>query len=62
MMILSKFSIHDIPYYCGQISERWVMLVNQAHPKIQSRIQLGIEAAKAKMHRGEPFILEVNTF
>ncbi|KAL4222571.1 hypothetical protein ACF0H5_018610 [Mactra antiquata] len=40
--------------------ERWVLLINQAHPKIQSRVQLGIEAAKAKMHRGEPFILEIS--
>jgi hypothetical protein len=36
------------------------MLINQAHPKVHSRIKIGIETAKAKMNRGEPFTLEVN--
>ncbi|XP_053373411.1 uncharacterized protein LOC123530984 [Mercenaria mercenaria] len=40
--------------------ERWVMMINQAHPKIFSRIKMGIETAKAKMDRGEPFILEIS--
>jgi len=41
------------------ISERWVLLVNQAHPKIISRLQMGLETAKLKMQEGFPFILEV---
>ncbi|XP_060598952.1 sialidase-like [Ruditapes philippinarum] len=40
--------------------ERWVMLINQAHPKVHSRIKIGIETAKAKMNRGEPFTLEIS--
>ena len=34
-------------------------MINQAHPKILSRIKMGVETAKAKMSRGEPFTLEV---
>ena len=35
------------------------MLINQAHPKILSRIRMGVDLAKEKFIRGEPFILEV---
>ena len=42
------------------ISEDWVLLINQTHPKILSRLQMGIDAAKAAIGRGDPFVLEVS--
>ncbi|XP_033761438.1 uncharacterized protein LOC117343209 [Pecten maximus] len=38
--------------------EKWVMMLNQNHPKIMGRIMMGIDSAKKLMKRGEPFILE----
>ncbi|KAK6165859.1 hypothetical protein SNE40_022688 [Patella caerulea] len=35
----------------------WVLLINQTHPKILGRIQMGVDAAKAAMGREEPFLL-----
>lgn len=40
--------------------ERWIVLINQAHPKILSRIRMGVDLAKEKFIRGEPFILELS--
>ena len=41
------------------LSEKWIVLVNQAHPKINGRIRMGVDVAKQRMIRGEPFILKV---
>lgn len=40
--------------------ERWILLINQTHPKIHGQLQRGIESAKMKMSRGEPFVLEIS--
>lgn len=41
------------------IPENWVVLVNQMHSKVQGRLSAGLEAAKLKIERGEPVILQV---
>lgn len=40
--------------------EKWIVLVNQSHPKILGRIKMGMDLAKQKFIRGEPFILELS--
>lgn len=35
------------------ISDKWVMMINQTHPKILSRLQIGLDAAKNAMARGQ---------
>ena len=36
--------------------------MNQAHPKINGRIRMGVDVAKQRMIRGEPFILKVKYY
>ncbi|XP_041365773.1 uncharacterized protein LOC121380848 [Gigantopelta aegis] len=38
----------------------WVLLINQTHPKVLGRLQMGIDAAKGAMSRGDPFVLQYN--
>ncbi|ESO97151.1 hypothetical protein LOTGIDRAFT_174585 [Lottia gigantea] len=35
----------------------WILLINQTHPKILGRIQMGVDAAKQAMANKEPFLL-----
>ncbi|CAG5116560.1 unnamed protein product [Candidula unifasciata] len=35
--------------------ELWLVMVNQTHPKILSRLQMGLDSAKAALARGQPF-------
>lgn len=34
-------------------------MLNQDHPKISGRIQMGVDIARKTMKDGEPFVLEV---
>ncbi|XP_076439602.1 uncharacterized protein LOC143279444 [Babylonia areolata] len=40
---------------CGMCykDDKWVMLVNQTHPKILGRLQIGLDAAKSALARGQ---------
>ncbi|KAL8560334.1 hypothetical protein ACOMHN_006065 [Nucella lapillus] len=40
---------------CGMCykDDKWIMLVNQTHPKILGRLQIGLDAAKNAMARGQ---------
>ncbi|XP_013085270.2 uncharacterized protein LOC106070012 [Biomphalaria glabrata] len=42
-------------HYCGLCysDEPWVILINQTHPKILSRLQMGLDMAKAAIERGQ---------
>ncbi|WAQ94284.1 hypothetical protein MAR_006755 [Mya arenaria] len=40
--------------------EKWLLLVNQNHPKVESRIKMAVEAAKKKMIQGLPFVVEIS--
>nr|KAG5708351.1 hypothetical protein BaRGS_034382 [Batillaria attramentaria] len=35
--------------------DKWVMMVNQTHPKILSRLQIGLDAARKAMANGQSF-------
>ncbi|BFY98289.1 hypothetical protein BsWGS_01329 [Bradybaena similaris] len=35
--------------------ELWIVMVNQTHPKILSRLQMGLDSAKGALARGQPF-------
>ena len=45
-------------YHC-LFPDKWVLLVNQTHPKILSRLQIGIEAAKSAIAHGRSFEVKV---
>ncbi|KAH3795948.1 uncharacterized protein LOC127838082 [Dreissena polymorpha] len=40
--------------------EKWLLLINQNHPKIKSRIQMAMDAARNKMMQGRPFVMELS--
>lgn len=40
--------------------EKWIVLINQSHPKIYGRIRMVVDLAKSKFERGEPFIIELS--
>ncbi|KAK7499333.1 hypothetical protein BaRGS_00009308 [Batillaria attramentaria] len=42
---------------CGMCykDDKWVMMVNQTHPKILSRLQIGLDAARKAMANGQSF-------
>lgn len=44
-------------FFCVK-KEPWIVMVNQFHQKIMSKISLGMDMAKRCMFRGEPYVLE----
>ncbi|XP_005108536.1 uncharacterized protein LOC101847763 [Aplysia californica] len=38
---------------CCYTDESWVVMINQTHPKILSRLQMGLDCAKAGIERGQ---------